>query len=659
MTNDNPIARLFGGLLGGGIPALASGVKSRQGAVIKDAVGDVPEVELAKALALQERAKMLGVPLMGTEALDRGHNLASQVRASSVGSKTVEPFLAQRPAQVQAAVERDILSKTGPRAAPDVNAARAQEAATNVIRSAEGARTAAVQPYYKAAEFESIDPRSLRPVADEIQQQIFKQPIGSAADARLGNTYSQIFQEVTTPIPSSRAAAVKKPAGVNPNKDDIVTAVRKLGGINPADQLVGRDLARNMDFGPDPLGPVWRTQQYGGAANRTHTVAGHSADEMGRKLYELGYIDDPSDFNAVLSKMDDQLLGLKTHHSNYYEPPHSDPLTYAIERLTQQLEVKNAPRTKQQFTTSVEPETNVGRLNTLYKNLRAEADLPTIGATTEQKTAAVPMGRVADQLGDVLRRENPNIRRGQELYQQITRDRIEPLTSGPVGVVAGKTGFDAAAASPVPRITGAVADSNVARPDTIRQLYKHLNAQDRQAFPGIVQTHIENKLNESLANLRSGPNPTAGAKFAQAVAGTPQDAANFTEMMRGVAVAHGQNPDQVAKGANVLLEVLDRTGRTPGVGSPTQPRLAVDKELAKTKMGDAMSVVSGTPLGWAKARLDDWVMRGRYDELARVLTAPDSVQQLARMAKLKPDGVTAKYMAAQLLGLTKVDDREQ
>jgi hypothetical protein len=657
LTNDDPWARAIGGLFGGLLPALHGGVKSRQGAVVRDAIGDVPEKELAAAMDLQRRSQQMGVPLMGTEALDRGHNLASQVRASSTGSKIVEPFLNKRPEQVRGAVGRDILSKTGPRGTPDANAARAQRAATGVISEAEAARTAAVSPSYKAAEYETIPRQSLRPVADEIQQQIFKQPHNSPVDSRLGKVYGQLFDEVETRIPASRAPTVKGPAGVNPNKDDIVTAVRKLGGINPDDQAVGRELAKNMNFGPDTAGSVWRTQQFGGS-NRSNTTAGHSADEMGRKLYELGYIDDASDFNAVLSKMDDQLLGLKTHHSNYYEPPNTDPLAAAIEKLTQQLEVKNAPRSPVKVQTSVEPETNVGRLNTLYKGIRDEAEIPQIGATSEQKSASVPLGRVADSLGDVLRQQNQNLRTGQDVYKRMTREQIEPLTSGPVGVVAGRTGFDPAAPSQVPRVTGAVADANVARPETIRQLYTQLNKQDRQAFPGIVQTHVENKLNEALGDIRSGANPTAGAKFRQAVAGTPQDAANFNEMMRGVAISRGQNPDQVVAGANKLLDVLERTGRTPGVGSPTQPRLQVDAELRKTKTGDAMEIVSGRPLGWASNRINDWVMRGRYEELGRVLTAPDSVQQLARMAKLKPEGVTAQYMAAQLLGLLKPENQE-
>jgi hypothetical protein len=52
-------------------------------------------------------------------------------------------------------------------------------------------------------------------------------------------------------------------------------------------------------------------------------------------------------------------------------------------------------------------------------------------------------------------------------------------------------------------------------------------------------------------------------------------------------------------------------------------------------------------------QLEDFVLTGRYEELAKALTAPDSVEQLVRMAKLKPDGVTARYLATQILGLSR------
>jgi hypothetical protein len=72
-----------------------------------------------------------------------------------------------------------------------------------------------------------------------------------------------------------------------------------------------------------------------------------------------------------------------------------------------------------------------------------------------------------------------------------------------------------------------------------------------------------------------------------------------------------------------------------------------------------MDSISGRPLGPFKELLTDWTLRGRYEDLARVLTAPDSVEQLVKMAKLKPNGLTAKYYAASMLGLDRAIASDQ
>jgi hypothetical protein len=197
---------------------------------------------------------------------------------------------------------------------------------------------------------------------------------------------------------------------------------------------------------------------------------------------------------------------------------------------------------------------------------------------------------------------------------------------------------------------GVVADANAVRPETIRELYTRLNAQDKQAFSGIVQTHLENRLNAALDKK----SVIAGSKFRDAIVGTPKEQANFDEMMRGVAVAQGVDPKAVVSGANRLLEILDRTGRTPGVGSQTQPRSEMARELGKTRVGDIASVVSASPTRPAVERWDNFIIRRRYEGLAKALTDPNSVDTLVKLAKLQPNGLTARYYAAALLGLDEV-----
>lgn len=146
---------------------------------------------------------------------------------------------------------------------------------------------------------------------------------------------------VDVAVPAASRAA--RSVAIDPAKDDIVTAVRKLGGISPADERIG-SLAQMMPFGGHPAhGPVWRSQAFGGAANRTNTTAGHSVEEMTRKLYEHGYVSERGAMDEVLDKLMDSSTGAGQHFSAFREPPSSDPLANAVEALTKQLAEKNKP----------------------------------------------------------------------------------------------------------------------------------------------------------------------------------------------------------------------------------------------------------------------------------------------------------------------------
>ena len=652
-TDDNPWARILGGLFGGAPSVMRNAIRSREGQVVRDAIGAPSAAEIDAAKGVEARARDVGVPLLGTESLDRGGQLASYLYASPTGNKVIDPFMRARPGQVKGAVDTGLLSGTGPRDTPAGNATRAQKAATDVIQQAEQARTAAVNPYYAAAEFETVPTQSLRPVSNEIQSLIYHNPINAPADAQLSKWYSQAFPlpMEAPPAPVGRVQGKARAApSVDVNKDDMITAIRKLGGINPKTDVTTA-LSQGNPFSAHPQwGPVWRSPIMGTSVSNK-SVAGHSIDDMAQKLYDHGYIPEP-DLNHVMDGIADASMG-KQAFSRYRDAPANDPLAMALDRLTTQLEAKRAPNDAPAPAApeGMLPETNVGRLSRLYRDLGTERQLPEVGATAEQKITAYPAGKVQDVLGDVLRRENPNFRTANDTYAQITRDVVEPLRAGPVGTVAGVTGFDPAAQSNVPRVLSAVADSSVARPETIRLLYSQLNKADRQAFPGLAQTYIENELSKALADLRSGGNPTAGQKFRQAIAGDPQKQANFDEMMRGVALANGKNPALVVRGANQLLEVLDRTGRTPGIGSQTQPRGEIQKELGKTKTSDVLASVSASPLRTAAKRFDDWILRHRNERLAQALTAPNSVDLLVKLANVKTNGVSASYYAAALLGL--------
>lgn len=492
LSDDNPWARLVGGLAGGGIPTAVNVARGRVGNTIRASVGDVTPAQEAAALELQARGQAEGVPLTGTESLDAGHGLAGRTVATLGGGQTMHEFTRDRPAQVAAAVDRRIIAPTGNTGTPSENAARAQTAATGVIDDAETARSAAVRPYYDAARRDVVSPDALQGVSDAIAN-----------------------QRPFFPLPGQQSA------------------------LNRFSNVV--DTAPGM---------------------------------------------------------------------------------------------------------------NASTVDALYKGARAESELPAIGATAEAKQAAAAMGPVTAALKSASE-ESANLVGGRKLYQDITRDVVDPLNAGPIGKVAGK-GYDPAALPAVDRVTSTVSTPTQVRPSDIRTMYTHLNAKDAKAFPGIAKTWIENEVDAAVAPNRSGPNATAGSKLHQALYGSPQQRANFEEVMRGVAHANGVDPKQLVAGARNLMSVLERTGRTPGIGSQTQPRAELGHHLQGSLVADVMDSASlSKPLGPFAERVRQWANQGRDREIARILTAPDSVEQIVKLAKLRPNGLTARYYVAALLGLDR------
>jgi hypothetical protein len=297
---------------------------------------------------------------------------------------------------------------------------------------------------------------------------------------------------------------------------------------------------------------------------------------------------------------------------------------------------------------------NAGFADRLYRQARNASELPQIGATPEQKNVAAAIGPIAAALKQSSG-SNPSIAQGRQLYQDITRNTIDPLTAGPIGVVAGKTGFDPGAPSAVPRVTGVLSNEKIARPENIRDVYTQMNAVDRTAFPGMARTWLQTEFDAATQRINSGENRMMGANFAKSVFGTDQQRANFQEVLRGVADAHGVNPNQFVQGANTLMRTLEATGKVPGAGSPTATRGQLAEQLGQSRLADAASAISTHPLGFLANRIRGAMLAGRYEKLAEIFTAPDSVQQIVKMAKLDPKGITAQYYTAALLGL----DREQ
>src|SRR4029077_8741786 len=106
-------------------------------------------------------------------------------------------------------------------------------------------------------------------------------------------------------------------------------------------------------------------------------------------------------------------------------------------------------------------------------------------------------------------------------------------------------------------------------PQQINRVFGELSMSSQpQAARDLAARLIRNDLNNAASRAATSPDaPMTGAKFWASLMENPDAAARTEAIIRGMARANGQNPDQAWTGFSRLLDVFAQTGRIPAIGS--------------------------------------------------------------------------------------------
>ena len=224
---------------------------------------------------------------------------------------------------------------------------------------------------------------------------------------------------------------------------------------------------------------------------------------------------------------------------------------------------------------------------------------------------------------------------------QLRREFLEPLTEGPVGQVSRTADVGEQARTVFPAAPNPGSERWAA--ETVGRVAR----QDPQAAQGLVRTHLQSAFDEATQNLASGPNQFGGAKFAAVVAGNGQQARNLEAAVRALPEGNLR-----WEGFRRFLDVLETTGQRPQPGSATSFNEAIKADLkAGSVAGDVATAAKTGGLSLVK-RFTDFRERlnlGRNTEqIAAILTRPDSGRVLARLAREPAGSSRAGVLALRL-----------
>lgn len=238
-----------------------------------------------------------------------------------------------------------------------------------------------------------------------------------------------------------------------------------------------------------------------------------------------------------------------------------------------------------------------------------------------------------------------------EIQRQGRQQFLEPLLQGPLGKLAKKdiTTQKAIAVlfpeNPVPGTAGEISDAVSAlvqsRPAAAEQL---------------VRAHVEMVFNQAARDLQGGANQFAGAKFAAKLAGGAQQRENLRAAIEAL-------PNGAARwqGFERLLDIMAATGTRQPKGSLTAFN---QLEVQSMSTGGLQELASkglspGKWMSFANDAFKSWSLGRNLDQIARIITSPDSGEALRQIVRIPPGSDRALVMAGRLIALGSATTTEQ
>lgn len=289
------------------------------------------------------------------------------------------------------------------------------------------------------------------------------------------------------------------------------------------------------------------------------------------------------------------------------------------------------------------PDESVGFLNAVKKHFdqAAENSASKFNPARNKETQATHemQASAVRQIGEAA---SPDYEIALAIQRQGRQQFLEPLLQGPLGKLAKKdvTTQKAIAAlfpeNPVPGTEGEIRNAVFAL------------AQQRPAIAeALVRAHVEMTFNQAARDLQGGANHFAGAKFAVKLAGGAQQRANLQAAIEAL-----PNGNDRWRGFEQLLDIMAATGARQPKGSLTAFNTLEVDSMSNSGLASlaAKGASPGKWMSFANDTFKGWSLGRNLDQLARILTSPDSGPALRNIVRIPAGSDRALMMAGRVIG---------
>jgi len=302
--------------------------------------------------------------------------------------------------------------------------------------------------------------------------------------------------------------------------------------------------------------------------------------------------------------------------------------------------------------------TDAKQLNEILKDASARLKSPDLATAGIDAGGSKFIGGAIDNLRKQWGDKFAPFREANAAYKQQTDDIVNPLKKSVVGSIAGRRG-----ALPDVEATKAklnsVFDGGTVPGSASSEILKL-----EKAFRGVPQTSggangptvFQDGVKSWMAGKVSAASqleggridPNVAANLEKVFRGNDTKAQGFRDMMVGLARSQGKPDNAYVKGMENFLRVTSMAARRPSRVQGLSTGGAA--ELAGQTMTTAGSQTSLNPFRNLLVRFSERLHADAYKEMDRLLTSPEGVDMLQKLAKVPPTSPAAQTAVATFLG---------
>lgn len=306
------------------------------------------------------------------------------------------------------------------------------------------------------------------------------------------------------------------------------------------------------------------------------------------------------------------------------------------------------------------PLTDPRQINEVLKEAATKLkspDLATKGIDAGQsKFLAQTINDIREDLGPAFK----PIREANITYKQITDDVINPLKKSALGRMAGRKGeipdveamrgkmmqlFDQGT------IPGAKASDILKVEKELRNVKSGVAGAELDgsvAFQDAAKTWMADKISDAVRPVGGRLNEDLPKRLTEAFAGNETRTQGFRDTMVGLARSQGLPDDALYPGMEKFLKVVGMASRRPGFAGASP--MDLDQIAGQSAVGGVGRFSAITPLRQPILKWMEFLKADAYKAMDNLLTSPEGVDMLKKLAKGSPNDPKVQAAMATALG---------